>query len=224
MDDGLHPGGIMANFQTHLSVAAAGSLVATTLCLESGLVSQPQALALFSMGTMAGLLPDIDSDHSIPTRMVFNILSFAVAIAVIFMLQGEMNLFFLLALSLAASLTLRYPVYGLFASITEHRGLFHSLPAALLFGLATFTLAYYLCSLSLDFAWLAAAFVSGGYILHLLLDEFYSVNFIGASIKKSFGSALTIFSRGSWISYLLLYAAVGLAVYVLPLPQSVTLI
>jgi len=214
----------MANFQTHLSVAAAGSLIATTLCLESALINQPQALALFGLGTLAGLLPDIDSDHSIPTRLVFNILSFAIAIAVILVYQGQIHLFYLLGLSLAASLTVRYVVYALFAGITEHRGLFHSLPAALLFGLGTFAIAYYLLGLSLDIAWLAAAFVSGGYILHLLLDEFYSVNFIGASIKGSFGSALTVFSRGSWFSYLLLYIAVGLALYVLPLPHGVTLI
>jgi len=214
----------MANFQTHLSVAAAGSLIATTLCLESDLVNQPQALALFATGTLAGLLPDIDSDHSIPTRLIFNVLSFAVSIAVIIVFQGMMGLYYLLGLALIAALTVRYVVYGLFASVTEHRGLFHSLPAALLFGLATFSLTHYLFGLPLNLAWLAAAFVSGGYILHLLLDEFYSVDFVGASIKSSFGSALTVFSRGSWFSYLLLYAAVGLAVSVLPLPHGMTLI
>jgi len=66
---------------------------------------------------------------------------------------------------------------------------------------------------------LAASFVSGGYLLHLLLDEIYSVNFMGSTLKKSFGSALTLFTRSSWLSYLLLYAAVGASFYLLPTPQ-----
>jgi len=211
----------MASFQTHIAVAASGSLTASAICLETGLINQPQALALFSLGILAGILPDIDSDHSIPTRLVFNILSFAVAISAILIFQGQMNLFYLLGLALMSALSVRYVVYTLFARVTEHRGLFHSVPAALLFGLASFALAYDVLSLPINLAWLVAAFVSGGYILHLLLDELYSVNFIGATMKKSFGSALTFFSRSSWVSYLLLYAAVGLGLYVLPLPYGI---
>ncbi len=214
----------MASFQTHIAVAAAGSLTASAVCIETGLINQPQALALFALGILAGILPDIDSDHSIPTRLVFNILSFAVAISAILIFQGQMNLFYLLALALMSALSVRYIVYTLFARVTEHRGLFHSVPAALLFGLSTFALAFYLLSLSLNLAWLSAAFVSGGYILHLLLDELYSVNFIGVSMKKSFGSALSFFSRSSWLSYLLLYAAIGLGLYILPLPYDIVLI
>ncbi|GAV21012.1 hypothetical protein MMIC_P1991 [Mariprofundus micogutta] len=211
----------MASFQTHITVAAAGSLTASVICMEAGLVDSSQALVLSVVGSLAGILPDIDSDHSIPTRLVFNILSFAVALSITLIFQGQMNLLYLLGLALMGALCIRYVVYAIFARITEHRGLFHSVPAALLFGFTAFSLAHYLLALPLDFAWLLAAFVAGGYILHLLLDEFYSVNFIGASIKESFGSALTFFSRSSWFSYLLLYAAVGLAVYLLPLPRVI---
>jgi len=136
-----------------------------------------------------------------------------------FALQGQVNLLYLLAISLISALFVRYIAYALFAGITEHRGLFHSLPAALLFGLSTVSIGIHMLGWSLHFAWLAAAFVSGGYLLHLLLDEIYSVNFMGSTLKKSFGSALTLFTRSSWLSYLLLYAIVGAGFYLLPMPN-----
>ena len=38
--------------------------------------------------------------------------------------------------------------------------------------------------------WLAAGFMFIGYLTHLTLDEIYSVDVLGAHIKKSFGTAL----------------------------------
>jgi len=210
----------MANFQTHLTVAAGGSIAATAVCVQSGVVDHHQGLLLVALGTLAGILPDIDSDHSVPTRLVFNVISFAVATATLFALQGQVSLFYLLGISLLSALFIRYIAYAIFAGITEHRGLFHSLPAALLFGLATVSVGIHVLGWSVHFAWLAASFVSGGYLLHLLLDEIYSVNFMGSTLKKSFGSALTLFTRSSWLSYLLLYAIAGTGFYLLPYPTG----
>jgi len=210
----------MANFQTHLTVAAGASVAATAVCVQTGMADHAQGLLLISLGALAGILPDIDSDHSVPTRLVFNVLSFAVAVASLFALQGQVSLLYLLGISLLSALFVRYIAYALFAGITEHRGLFHSLPAALLFGLSTASIGIHLLGWSLHFAWLAAAFVSGGYLTHLLLDEIYSVNLMNSTLKQSFGSALTLFKRSSWFSYLLLYAAVGMGFYLLPTPAN----
>ncbi|PJA31998.1 MAG: hydrolase, partial [Zetaproteobacteria bacterium CG_4_9_14_3_um_filter_53_7] len=156
--------------------------------------------------------------------LVFTILSFAVAISVTLIFQGQLGLFYLLGLALISALFMRYVVYRLFANMTEHRGLFHSVPTALLFGLGAFSLAHYLLGMALNLSWLTALYVAAGYLLHLLLDELYSVNFIGVSMKKSFGSALTLFNRTSWFSYLLLYGVLGLALYLLPMPHGMVLI
>jgi len=72
-----------------------------------------------------------------------------------------------------------------------------------------------------NLAWLAAAFVGGGYLLHLLLDEIYSVDLMGGSFKQSFGSALTLFNTSAWGSYLLLYLAVVFALAFAPFPISI---
>jgi len=210
----------MANFQTHITVAVVGSTAATALCAQAGVIDHTQVLLLIALGTLAGILPDIDSDHSVPTRLIFNVLSFAVAMATLFTLLGRLPIISLLGVALLCGLFVRYIAYSLFAGITEHRGLFHSLPAALLFGLSTVSIGIHLLGWSLSFAWLSAAFVSGGYLLHLSLDEIYSVNFMGSTLKKSFGSALTVFNRSSWLSYLILYTAVGLGFHLLPTPSG----
>lgn len=210
----------MASFQTHLSVAAGTAITVTAACLQAGVVTPSQAVVLIALGIFAGILPDVDSDHSVPVRMLFNLIGIAAALAVLFRFQHQLKLPALLALMLLATVVVRYVVHPAFSKLTEHRGLFHSVPAALLFGLATFSSGYHLLGWSNAFAWLAAAFVCGGYLLHLLLDELYSVNFMGSSLKGSFGTALTLFKPASWAAYLLLYVAIGYGFYALPLPAQ----
>ncbi len=208
----------MASFRTHLAVASVVSISAAAICVQAGLLSQSDALILFVLGSLAGILPDVDSDHSIATRLVFKLLGGAVAVLLMYVFVDRLHIALLLALALGSALLVRYLVYPVFASITVHRGLFHSLPAALLLALCMASLALYGLQWSLQLAWLSACFVCGGYLVHLLLDEFYSVDFMGRSLKTSFGSALTVFSFSSWASYSAMYLAVVAGLYVLPLP------
>ena len=206
----------MANFRTHLTVAATADVIATAVVMQTLPISPMQGLLLFLLGLQAGLLPDIDSDHSIPARWLFTMLSIATAVAVVFQYHATLALFDLMLLALFAALLVRFALLPLFAATTEHRGLFHSLPMALLLGIITLHAGFALLDWQSGYAWLGAVFVSGGYLLHLLLDELYSVNFIGMSIKGSFGTALTLFSREAWFSYTLLYAAVGCGFWLAP--------
>jgi len=212
----------MANFNTHITVAAAGSLLATGICLQTAHLTQAESAALFAMGTLAGLLPDIDSDHSLPAQWIFSLLSLATALLILFGWQGKLPLWQLLACAAAGAVVMRYIILKLFTRITVHRGLFHSLPAALLAGLATVVLGQHLMGWSLDFTWLAAAFITCGYLLHLLLDEMFSVNLMGSSLKQSFGTALTLFAPAAWPAYLLLYSAVLAGIVLLPMPRFIS--
>lgn len=209
----------MASFRTHITVAVIASGAATLSCMQADLVTHREALIPFALGVLAGILPDIDSDYSVPTRMLFKLLSVVAALLVVACFVEELNIFYLLGLAGLAAFSVRYIIYPLFASMTEHRGLFHSLPAAMLFALFVVGIGLYGLYWSVEFSWLAASFMCGGYLVHLLLDEFYSVDFMGRSLKASFGTALTLFSPSSWGSYILLYMAVGLGVYLLPLPE-----
>ncbi len=208
----------MASFQTHITVAGAVSLAAAGACVQFGLASEPQALLLLGLGTVAGILPDVDSDHSISIRMVFGLLSFATAIALVFALVEKQPLPILLTLAMLGVAVVRMVVYPAFAHLTVHRGLFHSVPAAILAGLITVLLGEWLLGWSAGLCWLAGLFTGGGYLLHLLLDEIYSVNLAGHRLKASFGTALTLFSRREWQGYVVLYVAVFLGVRLLPWP------
>jgi len=206
----------MASFQTHIAVAGAASLAGAGICMQSGLASDSQALLLLVLGSMAGILPDVDSDHSISIRMVFGLLAFATAAALVFAFMGKQPLPVLLLLALLGVAVVRMVLYPAFAHMTVHRGLFHSIPAALLAGLLAILSGAWLLGWHARFCWLAGLFVSGGYLLHLLLDEMYSVNLAGHRLKASFGSALTLFSVREWQGYVVLYIAVLLGFVLLP--------
>ena len=61
----------MANFNTHVTIAAAGSGLLSVLCLQVGMVDHTEALILALLGTIGGILPDIDLEHAYPSRIMF---------------------------------------------------------------------------------------------------------------------------------------------------------
>ena len=198
----------MASFGVHLACAGSASLAVAGICLQQGMVSQSEAVLLLAAGSLGGILPDVDSDHSLSVRMVFGVLGFAVAAGLMFGLLPRMPWGQALAWALCAALLLRVLVLPVFARLTAHRGVFHSLPAAMLAGLLTTTAALEVLHLRTSMAWLLGGFVSGGYVLHLMLDELYSIRWMRRQLKASFGTALTVFSMRDWLRYTALYLAV----------------
>jgi membrane-bound metal-dependent hydrolase YbcI (DUF457 family) len=112
-------------------------------------------------------------------------------------------------------MVVRYIIFQMFAKLTVHRGIFHSILAAIFFCFLTTDISYYLFSLNALNAWVAGLFVFIGYLIHLILDEMYSVDLIGTKIKKSFGTALKIVSTNMKATSLLLLATV-LVFYITP--------
>ena len=54
----------MANFKTHFTIAAAASAMGATTLLGANIITADTAIYLTLSGTIGGLLPDVDSDHS----------------------------------------------------------------------------------------------------------------------------------------------------------------
>lgn len=182
----------MANFNTHiLSSAVLGSLAATTV---SKLFELPvsTALLLTVCGAVGGVLPDIDLKHSTPGKILFSVLGFLLALGWLFARLADFSVLELWLFAMAIYLTVRFPIWALFHQLTVHRGALHSLAAAMMFSFVSAALAYTFFSVSATLSWMLAAFVASGYVLHLILDEIYSVDFLGARIKRSFGSALKL--------------------------------
>ncbi len=205
----------MANFKTHITVAAALSGCLATGFLEVGIAAPKDVWLYFAMGTLGGILPDIDANNSIPGRMLFSFFAMVLAFLTLFSRANAYSIVELSILWMVTYMVVRYIIFQMFAKLTVHRGIFHSILAALFFCFLTTDIYYYLFSLNALNAWVAGLFVFIGYLIHLILDEMYSVDLIGTKIKKSFGTALKIVSTNMKATSLLLLATV-LVFYMTP--------
>jgi hypothetical protein len=182
----------MANFNTHITVAAAGAGLLSVLCLQVGLVDSREALILALMGTIGGILPDIDLQHAYPSRIMFALFGIIAAFLVIFSAKNNLSIVELWLIGLTTFATIRWPIWIIFHQYTNHRGSIHSIVAALLFTFLTVIFSHEIMGKSAFVAWLNGLLVFLGFILHLVLDELYSVDFMNGKIKRSFGTALKI--------------------------------
>ena len=205
----------MANFKTHISVAAALSGCLATGFLEVGIAAPKDVWLYFALGTLGGILPDIDANNSIPGRMLFSFFAMVLAFLTLFSRANAYSIVELSILWMVTYMVVRYIIFQMFAKLTVHRGIFHSILAAIFFCFLTTDMFYYLFSFHALNAWVAGLFVFVGYLIHLILDEMYSVDLIGTKIKKSFGTALKIVSTNMKATSLLLLATV-LVFYITP--------
>ncbi|MCK7576363.1 MAG: metal-dependent hydrolase [Chromatiales bacterium] len=180
----------MANFQTHLNIGILVSAAATLSLHVAGFIEQSQMPVLFALGVAGSLLPDIDLERSRPTGLLFNVLGAVLAFAVTLPLTVRFQPLVLAAIWGAVFLAVRYGVLKVFSSFTVHRGVWHSWLAVAAVSLATTNLAYWMWEHPAEDAWIAGLMVGIGYLTHLVLDEFSSVDLFNAKVKRSFGTAL----------------------------------
>lgn len=213
----------MADFKTHLGVASTVSGVLAIGAMVAGVATPKEVVLFFCAGTIGGVLPDIDSDHTIPVQILFSVLAVGLAFMSVFSRADTFSVIELSCMWILVYLFVRYGLYKIFAKFTVHRGIFHSQLAALFFLLLSAATAYHLFGLDTVSAWLLGCFVALGYMIHLLLDEIYSVDITGAKIKKSFGTALkfastaelkTSLALGSATVILFVLASPGLSDFV----------
>ena len=195
----------MASYRGHLTFAGLLGAGYGSLALLEGSWDWGPALIATGLTTLGGLLPDLDSDSGVPVRELFGV---SAAVAPILLFESvksrcQQSTEQTLVVLSAVYLFIRYLLSYLFKHFTVHRGMFHSLPALLIAGLAT-----YLIYPSDDVR--LRLFLSGavmlGYLSHLILDEIYSVDFMGVRLhlNKYAGSALKLFSK-SWTATLATY-------------------
>jgi membrane-bound metal-dependent hydrolase YbcI (DUF457 family) len=89
--------------------------------------------------------------------------------------------------------TIRFGVITAFRKVSKHRGMFHSIPVALIWGVGTAILVHLFFSLNSLVAWVYGFMMFFGYMVHLTLDEVYSVDLGNRRVKKSFGTALKFY-------------------------------
>lgn len=206
----------MANFNTHMNVAFVASGLAGLVMFSAGMVTPTMFVSCVLMGTIGGLLPDLDSDNSTPLTVGFTILSMFIAFGAVIWLSERLMLLELIALWALTFATVRYGVFKLFTLLTVHRGVMHSVPYALLFGLVVVYWCCYGLGMTARNSWFLGVFTTFGALIHLILDECYSVNLLNMEFKRSFGTALKVFTLKDKYWFVALYVAVLIGWYAAP--------
>ncbi|MDD1827911.1 metal-dependent hydrolase [Photobacterium sp. DNB23_23_1] len=183
----------MANFNTHLGTAALTSSLAATALLSAGHIVPITALWLMLLGTIGGLLPDIDSDNSTSMSTLFRFFGGLITFSFVGHIYQLVSMLELIVYSGFCYLTIRYNFKSSLEKITIHRGCCHSLAFIAVAGLFTVWLVFLLGYSDIT-AWLSGVFIFFGGVVHLSLDELYSVDLANRRLKLSFGSAMKVFS------------------------------
>ena len=159
------------------------------------------SVVILFLAATSSAAPDIDSDTGRPRELVLSFLGIAIPIVLLFNISNSTTSENILAATLISFFLTRYLLGHLLAKFTVHRGLWHSVPAAVLCAEITYLLFF---DLPVKVRLLYALAVLGGFISHLLLDELYSVKVLALDTKRSFGTALK-FTGSSKLQTILLY-------------------
>ncbi len=185
----------MANFTTHIAVGTVVSGALATLTLAADVIAPENLIAVTMAGVLGSVLPDIDLKDSRPSKAMFSGLGIFFSFAVLFSFATKFSIAELWILWLGTLVLFRYGLHAAFHHLAIHRGIWHSILAALFSAGATAVVFYYVLGRHEGVAWLAGAFLFLGFITHLILDELYSVDVMDTRVKASFGTALKLFDR-----------------------------
>jgi hypothetical protein len=191
----------MAGFKTHITTSGLLGLGYGGLALAMFDVPPSTCVLAGCLCGVSGMLPDLDSGPGVPLR---ESLAFAAAVVPMMMIDRarHMGLSFEM-IALAGSLLYLLIRFGLgwaLRKYTVHRGMFHSLPAALIAG----EIAFLVCSSGdLTIRYYKAGAVVVGFMSHLLLDELYSIEWYRGRLrlKRSFGTAVKVWGDSLWANF-----------------------
>jgi len=200
----------MADFKTHITTSCAvGAVYGAAGCALLGPSSLPTCVLSAGLCGLAGMLPDLDSDSGVPVRETMTFAAAVVPMLMIdrFQAMGWSHETMVLAGGLIY-FGVRFGVSKLIKRYTVHRGMWHSLPAAAIFGL----LAFLICSCEdMTLRLFKTGAVVLGYMVHLTLDEIWAVDLKKFRLKKSFGTAIKLWGNKRWAN-VSVYAKLGFLV------------
>lgn len=203
----------MADFKTHIATSSViGVGYGAAGYLLFGPSSLPSCVLSAGLCGLAGMLPDLDSDTGVPVRETMTFASAVVPMLMIdrFQSMGWSHETIVLAGGILY-FVIRFGVAALVKRYTVHRGMWHSLPAAAIFGL----LAFLICSCdNMTLRLFKTGAVVLGFMVHLILDELWSIDFKRMRLKKSFGTAIKLWGKRRWgnfsvyakLAFLILFA------------------
>lgn len=185
----------MPGYQTHIGWSSAVGVGLASVAHLFYDVSLPQATFAGALCALGGVLPDVDSDSS---RSFQRCLS-TVAGTFSLILASRLRDFALTAESVvmigATAYFLIFYVGGkIVKACTVHRGMCHSL----VFGLIAAEIVFILSSGDTQLRLFKSASIFFGVLVHLTLDEVYSVETSGSRAGKSRSGGRTIYLKNSF--------------------------
>jgi hypothetical protein len=187
----------MADFKTHMTVSTATGVAYGFAGSQSGV---PLTTCMLAGGlcSVSGMLPDLDSDSGRPLRETTALASAVVPMLMVDRFQRMELSHELMVLSAAVVyLFIRFVVAEIFRRYTVHRGMWHSLPAAAIAGMLAFLI---ISGEDMSMRLYKTMAVVLGFLSHLIMDEIWSIEFRGGGFrfKKSFGTAIKLWSNNGW--------------------------
>jgi len=186
----------VADFKTHITTSTVLGVGYAAGAYQFFNVPAPTSVLAGVLCSVSGMLPDLDSDSGIPLR---ESLAFAAACVPMMLSSriptGWTNEMIVLA-GAGLYILVRFGLGKLLMKYTVHRGMFHSIPAALIAG----GVAFLLCATGDIYM---RAFKAGGVLIgffsHLILDEIWSIRFKGGiGLKSSSGTAMKLWGDSMW--------------------------
>lgn len=200
----------MAGFNSHITVSSAlgvGYGVAGYAC---GLPPTTAAVGV-CLCAIGGMLPDLDGDTGVAVREIVPIVAAAVPILLLDVFQQwgyDRESIFLSIVILY--FFIRFGIGEPFKRFTRHRGMWHSIPAAINCGLLTFVICSYQ---HLEPRLFKSVAITIGFLSHLILDEIWSMGWLRS--KQSAGTAFKMFGlKKMWPNFLTYGILVGMVSYI----------
>lgn len=206
----------MANFTTHIAAGTVVSGALATLTLAADMVAPENIVAVTLAGVLGSVLPDIDLKDSRASKLMFAGLGIFFSFAALFAWATRLSIAELWILWLGTLVAVRYGLHFIFHKTSVHRGIWHSLIAGVFCSVATAIIFARVLHRPDGVAWLAAGFMMIGYVVHLVLDELYSVDVMDTRIKASFGTALKFIDTRYPMASAAMAAAAVMAIVVSP--------
>ena len=213
----------MADFKTHLGWSIGSGIILAAAGLHARHLKPIEGLAVTALAAIGGSIPDIDEEKSIPYRFFSHFLSLVMPIVILLHLKPKIGseLWINILFYIFFSAIIYKIICPIIKAMTKHRGVMHSIPFAILCGELTylfFTSDYELfepASKKMPVYFGVAVFL--GHIIHLIVDEIYSMwdkKEKKIKIKKSLGTAFTMYSKdATLLANLMVYMLVILAAF-----------
>jgi membrane-bound metal-dependent hydrolase YbcI (DUF457 family) len=203
----------MANFKTHVAGGIIVGLGFSSIGYLSFNLDLIQSFAIFTIGLLGGIIPDLDSDSGKPLALISGSLSVLLPALLLNKVTtpDKLSPEFLISYFAFSYFLINYIACELIKKFTVHRGIMHSIPFSFLVAEVTYLL---FTSSGQKMATMASLALFFGCLVHLILDElnafYFKFGFIPL-LNKSSGTALKLYSSGFLINIFIYSLVFGVA-------------